>query len=105
MNRRFRRLRATRILNMARLLADLVDQLGAADHDAVALCDTGHDEDPGSVERLYPNRAGLEMLRLYVTPHQGLAIAATHDRVAADDHATHGLAELSADGDRLPDTN
>src|SRR5882762_5245108 len=90
---------------MARLLANLIDQLGAAGDDAVALCDTGHDENSGGVERFYANRTGLEMLRLDVSPHQGFAIAATHDRVATDDHATHGLAELSADGDRLPDTN
>src|SRR3954468_563233 len=105
MNRRFRRLPETRILNMARLLADLVDQLGAADHDAVAFCDTGHDEDPGSVERLYANRTGLEMLRLDVTPDQSFAIATTHDRVAANDHAAHRFAELGTDRDRLSDTD
>src|SRR5438105_3599105 len=90
---------------MARLLADLIDQLGAAHHDAVALRDAGHDENPGSVKRLYPNRTGLEMLGLDVAPDQGFTIAATNDCVAADDHAAHGLAELSADGHRLSDTN
>src|SRR5829696_8575035 len=49
----------TRIVNIndAAFLADLVDQLGALGHDALAVLDAGPHQDPLAVERLNPYRA------------------------------------------------
>src|SRR5215470_17101245 len=100
---RLRRLAETRVLNTDRLLADLIDQLGAAHHDAVALPDAAHDRDTGRVERLRSHRARLELLRLDVPPDHSFAVAGADHRIAADDHAGNGIALLRGHGHRLAD--
>src|SRR5262249_28866310 len=104
-NRRWRRLAETRTLNTGRLLADLIDELGTAHHDALAFTDAGRDEDAGGVERLGPDRARLEQLCLDVPPDDVLAVAAADDRIAANDDPVRGLPALRRDSDRLTDAD
>ena len=61
--------------------------------------------DVGRIERLGPNQARLEILRLDMAPNDGLSIAAAHDGVAVDDDAGRGLAALRGDRDGLADAD
>ena len=79
-------------------------ELGAADDDAIAVCEAGCHDDVGRVERLRADRPRLEILRLAMPPDDRLAIAAAHDGIAVDDDAGDVLSALRRDGDRLADT-
>src|SRR5262245_47365692 len=67
-NMRLRRLAETRALNTSASLANLIDQFGAADHDAVSRRGTGCNENVGGIERLDPNRPRLEVFGLDLSP-------------------------------------
>src|SRR6266540_2518206 len=100
---RFRRLLVTINLNIRCPLPDLVDEVGAAGHDALALRHAGGDDQPGGVEWLCAYRPRFESLRLDVQPYDRFTIAATHHGLPWNDDAGHGRAAFGHNGDRLTD--
>src|SRR4051795_8207017 len=86
-------------------LPDLVDELGAAHHDALALGDPAPHDDTGCIERLRAHGTRLEALGIGVPPHQALAVAAAHDSLTGHDDALHGGAVLCGHGHGLPNVD
>src|SRR5262245_29668360 len=84
-------------------LTDLVDEVGAADHDSLAFCHAGGDNKTRGVEWLCAYGPRLEALRLDVQPYDRFAVPAEHHGLPWNDDAGYGRAALGDNGDRLAD--
>src|SRR5580704_13645399 len=93
---RWRKLAETSRLNTggAFPLPDLVDELCTANHDAIAVRESGRHDDVGRIERLGANRPRFEILRLAVAPDDGFSVAAADNGIAVDDDAGYIFAPL-----------
>src|SRR5262245_13308400 len=84
-------------------LTDLVDEVGAADHDSLAFCHAGGDNKTGGVEWLCAHGPRLEPLRLDLQPYDRFAVPTAHHGLPWNDDAGHGRAVLGDNGNRLAD--
>src|SRR5262245_12527504 len=85
-------------------LANLVEQFGALDDDALLQADPGSDQHPLAVERFDPHRARLEALRADVFEHQILAVGAAYDARARHGEPALLLADARKHCHELPDS-
>src|SRR5262245_38398027 len=99
-NRRFRRLLVTINLNIG-FSTDLINEFRPVNHDSLAFCQAGGDDQAGGVERLCAHGSRLEPLGLDVQPYDGFAVAAAHHSLPGNDHAGNRGAGLGNNSDGL----
>src|SRR5215207_1676400 len=82
-------------LNMADPLPDLIDEVGTADDNPLALIEAVRNDHALCVYRQNANRLWLEAFRRRVQPDNVLAVATSNNGVARKDQAGHRCAALN----------